>query len=392
MGLQFTRVLDSKLASVALACLGLGSPCWAQAIPYLQDPLRLEVRSAAEAATQWLVDNQREDGGWGSHHSPRPIEIFASAPGSHDAFRVATTGLAVSALLDSSFGGEARALAVQRGIDHLIEHYGVRRQSGIEHYNVWAFGFTLQALGECLLKGASPEKEGPVRKACRSLVERLAGYQSIDGGWGYLSLQGYRTHPPAASSMSFTTATILVGLARVQDAGIEVPEALIDRALASLRRCRMPMGPYSYGELWNRSPQSLINGPAGAACRTPACQLALLLHGQAVVDSDRNRSLADLLVRYSDLQRAGLRRPIPHESWCQISGYFYLYGHAYAAYLLDHSPPGLRRRHAPALAGAVLACAQPDGSFWDYPLYSYHKPYGTAFALVTLTRILGPHR
>lgn len=392
MGPPFTRVLGLKVASVVLVSLGLGSSCWAQTASYLPDSLRLEVRSAAEAATQWLLGSQREDGGWGSHHSPRPIEIFASAPGSQDAFRVATTGLAVCALLDSPFGGAAKALAVERGIDHLLEHCHVRRQSGIEHYNVWAFGFTLQAFGECLSKGASPGKEGSLRGACNALVERLAGYQSVDGGWGYLSLQGYRTHPPAASSMSFTTATILVGLARVQDAGVEVPDVLVVRALESLRRCRMPKGPYSYGELWNRSPQSLINGPAGAACRTPACQLALILHGQAIADSDRNRSLADLLVRYSNLQRAALRRPIPHESWCQISGYFYLYGHAYAAYLLERSPPGLRRRHAPALARAVLACVQPDGSFWDYPLYSYHKPYGTAFALLTLTRILGPGR
>ncbi len=392
MGPQSSVVLGLRLATTLLGgCLMVGTG-WAQARPYLQDPMRLKVRSAAEAATQWLLDNQLESGGWGSHHSPRPIEVFASAPGSQDAFRVATTGLVVSALLDSPFGGEDKSLAVQRGIEHLLEHYPVRRQSGIEHYNVWAFGFTLQALGECLLEGVLPEHEDQIRRASSALVERLAGYQSVDGGWGYLSLQGYRTHPPAATSMSFTTATILVGLARVQDAGVEVPKGLIARAVDSLRRCRMPMGPYAYGELWRRSPQALINGPAGAACRTPACQLSLMLHGQSVPDSDRNRALADLLVRYSELQRAGLRRPIPHESWCQISGYFYLYGHAYASYLLELSSPDLRRRHAPALARSVLACAQPDGSLWDYPLYSYHKPYGTAFALITLTRILGSDR
>ena len=39
------------------------------------------------------------------------------------------------------------------------------------------------------------------------------------------------------------------------------------------------------------------------------------------------------------------------------------------------------------LAEAVLACRQPDGSFWDYPLYSYHKPYGTAYALIALARV-----
>jgi cytochrome b561 len=39
----------------------------------------------------------------------------------------------------------------------------------------------------------------------------------------------------------------------------------------------------------------------------------------------------------------------------------------------------------------VLITRQPDGSLWDYPLYSYHKSYGTAHALIALTRALaGP--
>jgi hypothetical protein len=27
---------------------------------------------------------------------------------------------------------------------------------------------------------------------------------------------------------------------------------------------------------------------------------------------------------------------------------------------------------------------EPEGCWFDYPLYSYHKPYGTAFALLAL--------
>ncbi len=45
-----------------------------------------------------------------------------------------------------------------------------------------------------------------------------------------------------------------------------------------------------------------------------------------------------------------------------------------------------RSKFAAGLAEGVLVCRQPDGSFWDYPLYSYHKPYGTAFALIALAR------
>jgi hypothetical protein len=129
-----------------------------------------------------------------------------------------------------------------------------------------------------------------------------------------------------------------------------------------------------------------INERSGSACRSPACLYALELFDRPVTEADYKRALADLLVRYPDYQKASLRRPIPHESWFYISGYFYLYGHAYAAYVLERLPPELQRNMAPLLIRALLYCRDPDGSFWDYPLYSYHKPYGTAFALIALVR------
>ena len=36
----------------------------------------------------------------------------------------------------------------------------------------------------------------------------------------------------------------------------------------------------------------------------------------------------------------------------------------------------------------MLDRQEKDGSWWDYPLYDYHQPYGTAFALMTLQRCL----
>jgi hypothetical protein len=31
-----------------------------------------------------------------------------------------------------------------------------------------------------------------------------------------------------------------------------------------------------------------------------------------------------------------------------------------------------------------MAVQEKDGSWWDYPLYNYHRPYGTSFALMSL--------
>ena len=124
----------------------------------------------------------------------------------------------------------------------------------------------------------------------------------------------------------------------------------------------------------------------GSACRSPLCHYALDRFGVEPTPDGFAESLRDLLVRHAGFQKSGVRRPIPHESWYAISGYFYLYGHAYAAYVLAEQPRELQDQLWPYLFEAVLYCRQPDGSFWDYPLYSYHKPYGTAFALIALTR------
>jgi hypothetical protein len=111
--------------------------------------------------------------------------------------------------------------------------------------------------------------------------------------------------------------------------------------------------------------------------------------GEKVSQTEYREALEDLLVRHAALQRAGVREPIPHRSFYSISGYFYLYGHAYAAYTLARLEPADRERFGPLIAKAVLYCREPDGSFWDYPLYGYHDAYGTAYALIALSRIPG---
>ena len=348
---------------------------------------RLELTTVIEKAVTWLVENQHPDGGWGSHHSPRPIEVLASVPGSQRAFRVATSALCVMALEDCPIQTAASRRASSRGLDYLLQAYNVKRMSGLEHYNVWAFGYTLQCFGEWLPRHAEDERIEKVRAASRALIDKLTRYQSLDGGWGYLSVDTLQTYQPASTSMSFTTATILVGVARVQAAGIEVPEKLIDRAVASVVRSRMPSGSFAYGELWRMRPQSGINKIKGSACRTPSCQYALLLHGREVSADWRRKGLDDLLNAHIRFSKMGVRRPIPHESWYSISGYFYLYGMAYSAYILEGLTPKDHGRFEKPLFDAVMYCHQPDGSFWDYPLYSYHKPYGTAFALITLSRL-----
>lgn len=372
---------------LAAFLLGSSPPLEDGAKPKVPQPADVAPAVALEAGVRWLIDNQNEDGSWGSHHTARPIEVLADIPGSHDAFRVATTALCVMALRDCPDPGEDGFGAAERGLDYLIENYNVKRANAMEHYNVWSFGYTLQAFGEHLEANPEDPRARKIRDAAKHLLQKCDQYQTTDGGWGYLSLNGLATFKPSDTSMSFTTATVLVGLDRIRRAGVELPQQVVDKAVDHVKRSRLTDGAYLYGEYLKYIPRHGVNERKGSAARGPLCHLALELFGEeAAPENAFEQSIEDLLVRHADFQRVALRRPIPHESWYAISGYFYLYGHAYAAYLLERCSDEFQARMWPELIDAVLVCREPDGSFWDYPLYSYHKPYGTAFAVIALSR------
>jgi len=351
-------------------------------------PEERALQQTTQAAVDWLVTNQNPEGSWGSHESPRPIEVLADVPGSHQAFQVATTALAALALEGCPIASEAKDKAVDRAMDWLLDHFDVKRANGMEHYNVWSFGYGLQFFAEHLVAKPDDARTAKIRAAAARLVEKLGMYQTLDGGWGYLSLNGVPTFEPSDTSMSFTTATCLVGLARAKAAGIEVPKKLEQRAVDHIRRSRLPDGAFLYGEYLKYRPRHPVNQVKGSACRTPACQYALLLFGEKVPEEEREAGLEALLFKEARFQKIAVRRPIPHEAWYNVSGYFYLYGHAYAAYLLEGMPKEKQARFWPAIVDAANYCREPDGSYWDYPLYSYHKPYGTAFAVIALSGAL----
>ena len=76
--------------------------------------------------------------------------------------------------------------------------------------------------------------------------------------------------------------------------------------------------------------------------------------------------------------------PLSHETFYYNSGYFYLFGHYYAARLVNQLPAEQREEYWPRLRYEVAKLQQKDGSMYDYDMHAYHKPYGIAFGLLTL--------
>jgi hypothetical protein len=161
---------------------------------------------------------------------------------------------------------------------------------------------------------------------------------------------------------------------------------MVDKAIRLLWRLRTPDGNYVYSIDHKDAPFSRINRAPGSSLRNPTCDLALYLYDRG--EKMNKAQLASSIQRLVDQHRfaiAGVRRPIPHESWYAVSGYFYLYGQQYAALVLDRLEAKEQRAYWPDIIRFTLKTRQPDGSFWDYSLFGYHKFYGTGYALITLS-------
>ena len=345
---------------------------------------KVSVGEAIKSGVAFLIANQNKNGSFGARTDGRIWGITASVPGAHHAFQVATTGLCWMGLDETGDRSEACRTAKRKALRWLVDHARAKRSRPWELYNTWSQAYGLQALSQALrtkqFEGV-PEKE--VRAAAEELIKAIGKYQTPDGGWGYYDFR-YKAAKPEWST-SFSTATMLVALHEAEAAGLKVPSGIVDRACVNVQRCRKPDATYLYGLYARYWPNGGVNKAAGSSMRDPACTLALRLFGRDV-DAGDVGTIFERLVKQHRFAVAGVRRPIPHESWYQVSGYFYLYGHLYASMLTTHLTAESRPFYARKIADFVLKTRQPDGSFWDYPLYGYHKFYGTGYALMTLAR------
>ena len=194
----------------------------------------------------------------------------------------------------------------------------------------------------------------------------LDRYEVVDGGWAYYDFNAH-TKKPSGSSISFVTAAVLVALHDAKQAGIESPKRLIDRGMASILRQRKPDFSMDYGEYLKYQPERLINRPSGSLGRSQACNVAMRLWGDPLVTDAVLKTWLDRLFARNLWLDMGRKRPIPHESWCQVAGYFFYFGHYYAALCIEQLPEKERPPFQDHLAYLLLRVQEKDGSWWDFP-------------------------
>ena len=210
-------------------------------------------------------------------------------------------------------------------------------------------------------------------------------YETYLGGWNYYDFHE-QTQQPSMAPTSFQTAAGLVAMKEAREAGITIPQGLIDRAMRRVEECRLPDGSYLYGsdyKYMQRLPANRMNGSIG---RQQSNNFALWYLGSSKVGRQQAVEGLKNFFDNHDWIEMGRKRPFPHEAWYQTSGYYYYFGHYYAARIIEGLDGPAKIEAQRALASHVLPYQEGDGSWWDYAMWDYHKPYGTAYAVMILKR------
>ncbi|MGQ9564592.1 MAG: prenyltransferase/squalene oxidase repeat-containing protein [Thermogutta sp.] len=375
---------EETVASPALsASLATSGP---KPLP-VEAPSAEAVERAIRRGVDFLLLRQNRDGSWGSAQNTKGLNIYAPVPGAHQAFRAAVTALCVSALIDVNDPRSEVREAIDRGEAWLLENLPrVKRATADTIYNNWAHAYALQALTRLIQRHkGEPQRQAELRTVMEGQLDRLLRYECLAGGWAYYDFD-YGTQKPGGSTISFITATVLVALHEAKQVGLESPEKVIDRAKASILRQRKPDFSYCYGEYLKMVPMHPVNRPAGSLGRSQACNLAMRLWGDETVTDEIVRTWLDRFFARDGWLDLGRKRPIPHESFFAIAGYFFYYGHYYASLSIELLPEKERATYFNYLAATLIPLQEKDGSWWDFPFYDYHQQYGTAFALLALQK------
>lgn len=343
-----------------------------------------ELEDSIARGARSLLETQREDGAWGGPQWTGGVD--QDPIGAFDSFDVAVTAMCLEALLDVEQSDEVIA-ANEKAFEFLMAETGdIRRADGGNLPHIWAHCYCIQTFSKIYSREEDEQERERLAEAIRLHMTGLDRWQSINGGWFYY---GNGMAKPANPSCSFVNAAVLVALARARDQGIEVDQEMLQKALNATQLMRKPDSSFFYSAMIPGNLEGAmnpINRPAGSLGRSQAGNIALRLWNDADITDEVIMNWLNRLVTRHGWLDMGRKRRIPHVAPAAVAGYFYYFGMYYGTVCMEVLPDNEREFYQHHLARLIIDRQEPDGSWFDYPLYSYHKPYGTAFAMLSLQR------
>ncbi len=383
MKTQEKSIAMSSSFSIRLASCVLLSCVFSHAAEVTREAIDASIRRGVD----FLIASQNKNGSWGSATRTKNLNIYAPLPGAHHAYRAGASGLALSGLIDAADPRPEAVAALEKAAAWTAaELPNLRRADPTTTYNVWGHAYGLRAISRLHQREADPAKKAEWVRLAQEQVDLVGRYEDINGGWGYLDVfDEVTTQKPSGMPTSFTTATVLLAMDEARSTmGVKLEEKLVKHSMVGLNMQRTPDFSYAYSFDHRMRPRADINRPAGSLARSQACNAALRVFGEKAVTDDVLITWADRFLAREGFLSNVRKRPVPHEGAFRIAGYFYYYGIYYFTESVRILPKEKQAAYAERLAAILLERQEKDGSWWDYPLYDYHQPYGTGYSLMAL--------
>ncbi|MCZ6688287.1 MAG: hypothetical protein O7H41_01655 [Planctomycetota bacterium] len=349
------------------------------------EPEKLKRSKAQEAerdALQYILSRQRSNGSWIS-----PAEVGRFSAKEPHAFTTAITAICGQALLQYRHVPGAKE-AVKRAVDFVLDacqkEKSAEKKAHFMDYSIYSNAYALWFFADCIREGLIEREK--LRPVMEWHISELQVKQNEGGGWSYyLTTDLDNADNPANQSISFVTALELIALLETRDAGIPVPEEMIERARKCLERMYNSNGTFEYMLFFGQEDRPRGTARPGAAGRGPLCSLALFRAGGG--DLNLIRKTLNIFLDHRKSYAALHRKTLMHTGPDGQGSHYLMLDYAYAAAASKVLPKGERGRFKRALLEQILGARSDDGSYIDNPINGPH--YGTAMALIAF-RHLGP--
>ncbi|MEX1024178.1 MAG: hypothetical protein WD226_03790 [Planctomycetota bacterium] len=343
-----------------------------------------EVVDELEAAYAWLLANQKADGSFAVGSLQQLHELGFSVETFY-AWQVAAHALACMALLEAP-PTDARSQALERGLRWLCSTRAPKRGSSWDIDYVWGGLYGFVALVEAAGSPRFEEErwQALLEGGAAGYLEILRANQIPSGGWAYYDDPVFSRRPKWGTS--FSTALVLPALARGEELGWVEDFELRQRATRYVTRCALPSGAWEYD--LNPVPRlrggEHINQTKGSLARTQVCNWGLAASGVRRITPERLREGLTAFFHDHRFLDVAYMKPRPHEAYYANSGYFYLFGHYYAALAIEALPEAEREGWHRQLRPHLTKVQRRNGSATDFLFGEYNLVAGTAFLALAL--------
>ncbi len=330
-----------------------------------------EITEELERATQrglaYLAEHQAPEGFWSGDVGYKINSSYS--PTAEDAAHVGVTALATIAFL--ACGEVPRkgryGLVVEKAVDWLVQQVEENGYITANGTRMYSHAFATLCLAE--VYGMTDKDE--VRKALQRAADLIIQSQNHEGGWRY--------KPFAQESDMSITVCQVVALRAARNAGIHVPKASIDAAVAYVRRSATRPGSGRMHPRWRFGPggsngvfRYQIGRDARATFPLTAAG-ATTLYGAGVYDDPLlDRALAFMERTFQAYNRY----------WGRRRHYFFYYGNYYAVQAFFIAGGSHWVRYFRATRDLLLEMQNEDGS-WDCHI-GPGRNFGTAVATLIL--------